>query len=445
MKPANTRITFKLSPHSGLYVFSLYHSTIGRAGKICRAARSGLTGILRMRRAEPDAMIGKSRDDGKEARQAMRSMIVALGITGLVAGACSAPTQPRVSEQTVPSHRAQALQAALAEAGKGAPGALVRVVSAQEGAWSGTLGQADTAARTPMPADDVVRIGSVTKSFVMALTLRAVQEGRWQLDDPIGPKLTARHAQTLPNLDRITFRQLLQHTSGIYNYTNDAEVQAESVRNPSRHWNVEELLSAAARHPPAFEPGQGVAYCSTSYLLLALALEAAYGQPWTTLVDEKLARPLGLRRTFLPTDEHLPGQTRGYGLSFLGLPRPEHSTLHPSIAGATGGMASTAQELGTFFQALFDGQLLDSQRQADMRTVIPATRPGYYFGLGLEAHDTPAGRLLGKNGEINGFSTTVMQLADRTMIVAIANEGPGGASKQLAFSAAEAWVRSATP
>lgn len=117
-----------------------------------------------------------------------------------------------------------------------------------------------------------MRIGSVTKVFTAVLVMQPVEEGRWALDDAIAPHLPAETASRLPNLDRITFRQLLNHTSGLFDYVTDPSFSAEMRQDATRARSVDELLAVAARHQPAFAPGAGVGYTNTSYLLLGLAL-----------------------------------------------------------------------------------------------------------------------------------------------------------------------------
>ena len=172
------------------------------------------------------------------------SLASSLVVCLVLAAGCGNAAPVAIIEQTVPAPAASALQATLGGLGGRAPGAVLRVASPARGTWVGTVGQADLGAAVPMPADGVVRVGSITKTCLTVLARQAVQEGRWQLDGPVGPALPEGEAGRFPHLERITIRQLLNHTSGHANYTLDGEVQAESVRNPSRAWRVDELLES---------------------------------------------------------------------------------------------------------------------------------------------------------------------------------------------------------
>lgn len=366
--------------------------------------------------------------------------------TFTVLSACHTPAPVAVDAHPTPTpaaHEAHSafgrkLQQALETAAAGMPGAVMHVESPAHGTWAGATGYLDPERRVPMAADAPMRIGSITKTYTAALVLLAVEDGKWSLDDPIARHLPPGRAPRLPHLEVITLRQCLNHTSGLFDYTDDQAFKAAMLQDGARARSVDELLAAAARNQPAFAPGEGVAYCNTSYLLLGLALEQAYGQSFSDLVAARLTVPLGLKRTEMPASEVMPGGVRGFLPARGADPRRDSTAFHPSLAGTGGGMVATAGEVATFMRAVLDGDLLRPASREAMKQLIPAGRPQQHYGLGLEAIEMGDAMLVGKGGAINGFSSLALRLPDGTMLVVWANEGPGGQASQLAMAAIEA-------
>ena len=134
---------------------------------------------------------------------------------------------------------------------EGAPGA---VVAFRDGSRTLRLagGFADTARKRPMSVDDRFRIGRVTKSFVAVVVLQLVGERKLSLDDTVVRWLPG----LVPNGDMITVRQLLDHTSGLYNHTDDKRLLAPYLRgNLTYTWSPKRLVGLATDHPRRFAPG----------------------------------------------------------------------------------------------------------------------------------------------------------------------------------------------
>ena len=222
-------------------------------------------------------------------------------------------------------------------------------------------------------------IGSATKTFVAVVALQLAEEGALDLDAGITTFLPE-----LPAADRITPRQLLQHTSGLGEYLDEPAVQTDA----RREWTPAELIAVAEAAGRTGEPGGSHAYSNTNYIVLGEIIEQVTGNSWEDEVRERIVGPLGLRDTLLS----IPRGTPGYGL--------EGETLvdytdrwHPSVGGAAGGLESTAPDLLAFVQALADGRLLSEDSQAQMNTFIPAEDLSQFgidhrYGLGLEEYAT---------------------------------------------------------
>ncbi|GAA1588387.1 MULTISPECIES: serine hydrolase domain-containing protein [Kribbella] len=247
------------------------------------------------------------------------------------------------------------------------------------------------------------RIGSVTKTFVATVVLQLVDEGRVRLDEPIDRYLPG----LVPDGGRITVRQLLNHTSGIYDYAHDAGYSTNRWRGADRfrHYEPEELLAVAFQHQPYFKPGGGWHYSNTNYVIAGLLIEKLTGQPYGVEVRRRILDPLRLTRTSVPGDR--PGlpvpHARGYAEVDGRL--VDATLMNPSLDGAAGEMIATTGDLNRFFDALLGGRLLTARTLGEMRGYVSAT-PLFDYGLGLQRFHLPCGKAVeGHSGELLGYTT----------------------------------------
>ena len=218
---------------------------------------------------------------------ALRASILALAI---VAGACS-------DDVTGPpaARGLQGLSDSLADAWD-VPGLVVAVRHSGEEPNIVASGRADLGSGRRMTPLDRFRVGSLTKPMVAIVILQLADEGRLALDDPLARFLPS----ILPDGDRITLRQLLNHTSGIGDYTDDPGFLSAVLANPARVWTPQELIAIGAAMPRLFAPGAADRwdYSNTNYILLGLVAEAAGGQPIATLLRTRVFERVGMASTY---------------------------------------------------------------------------------------------------------------------------------------------------
>lgn len=289
------------------------------------------------------------------------------------------------------------------------PAALAAVVDGKT-QRSFTAGRSQLGGQQPPPRDGRVRAGSNTKTFVAAVVLQLVAEGKVRLDAPI--------ENYLPDLVRgkgidgrkITVRQLLQHTSGLPNYTAHMDLtEFDKIRN--RYYQPRDLLDIALAHPASFPPGTKWEYSNTNYVLAGLLIERVTGRPVAEQVTDRVIKPLNLRDTYWPAvgDKTIKGRhPHGYT-------RPDGSDkrivnvteLDPSWGWAAGQLISTPSDLNRFFSALLDGRLLPAAELAEMKKTVPAEMwPGGRYGLGLVSTPLSCGGIYwGHGGDIPGYET----------------------------------------
>ncbi|MFG2292275.1 serine hydrolase domain-containing protein [Streptomyces sp. NPDC048603] len=313
------------------------------------------------------------------------------------------------------------------EVRSGVPGGLA--VARRGGhTWAGAAGLGDLRTGEERSAEDRFRAGSITKTFVATVLLQLEAEGRLGLDDPV--------ERWLPGLVRgrghdgrtVTVRQLLNHTSGIFNYTEDEEFGRRLLgRGFLRHrydtWRPEQLVAVAMGNEPYFAPGTGFHYSNTNYILAGLVIEKATGHPYAQEIERRILRPLRLDATEFPgTRKDMPEpSSRAYSkLSEPGTPPDpagrtyDVTRLNPSWGGAAGEIVTDARDLNDFYRALFSGRLLPPrQLRAMTDTVAVPEVPGAGYGLGVMRVKLSCGtEVWGHDGGIHGSGSSAVTTRD---------------------------------
>ncbi|KZB80707.1 serine hydrolase domain-containing protein [Amycolatopsis regifaucium] len=303
----------------------------------------------------------------------------------------------------------------------GVPGAQATVTSASGRTWSAREGVGNVETRTPFPHGSKFRAASVTKTFVAVVVLQLVAEGKVGLDTPIDRYLPGLVRGNGNDGTEITVRQLLQHTSGLYDYVRDLDIDEWRHRGAE----PEELVAIGLAHLPLFAPGTSWSYSNTNYIIAGMLIEKLTGRPVTAEIRNRITAPLGLRDTYLPVrgDERLPSpHARGYA------PGPVDFTgFDPSAAGASGGLISTGEDLNRFYGALVDGHLLPRAQQAEMRRTVPAPvgLPGAEYGLGIASVPLSCGgRFWGHGGNIVGFANLSGAVPHGRRVNVVVNQDP---------------------
>jgi D-alanyl-D-alanine carboxypeptidase len=265
---------------------------------------------------------------------------------------------------------------------------------------------------TPMHAPDRFRIGGLTKTFTATVILQLVGEGAVMLDDTLEQWLPG----AISNGELISVRQLLNHTSGIYDYAQDPSIFAPYFPpegDLTLIFDANEGVRIANEHGPLFAPGSALAYSNTNYLLLAMIVEAATGNPFESELRARIFEPLGLDQTSYPDSSEIEGSyIHGYVPGEP--PLFDITPLSPTLLGASGAIVSSAEDLADFSRALLRGDLLAPELLRAMKSIDPVATvgipdsgfPGGGWGLGLLRQRFPCGRKAwGHDSEIPGYTT----------------------------------------
>ena len=324
-----------------------------------------------------------------------------------------------------PIIQAQLRQAVIqALAGSSGSGAVIGIWLPGHGTWVRAVGRASLTTKQPTQVQDATRIGSITKTFIGTLILQLAGERKLTLDTPI-----AKWVPLAPNAAHITIRELLNHTSGIFDYAYDASWQQQAIGlRFLGQWSPPQLVRVSAAHRPYFSPGSGYHYSNTNYILLGMILEKITGQKVEDLVQSRILQPLGLHHTFFPTGEDLPNpHMEGYSTLLGHIPLTDVTRQNTSYWWTAGAMVSDLGDLHTWVQALATGKLLSPKLQKERLTwspqsltLLPDGQWGYGLGISL------VGGFLGHSGDVLGFSVAAYYLPSaQATIVAIMNADDG--------------------
>ncbi|MFH9424220.1 serine hydrolase domain-containing protein [Streptomyces sp. NPDC017529] len=335
---------------------------------------------------------------------------IVLGVTVL-----TGPARATGAEQRASGHHEltqEALDRLVAEAGM--PGVAAQARDGG-GVWSGTAGVADLDTGRERSAADHFRAASITKTFLATLVLQLEAAGKLALDDSVDRWLPGVIRGNGNDGRRISVRQLLQQTSGLFSFSDDPELlklyRGEGfLKHRYDTFAPEDVLSAALRHRPLFEPGKGWAYSNTNYLVAGMVVEAVTGHSYRDEIERRILRPLKLRETSFPgTDPTLPAP-HPVAYSTLGVQEP-HAEVHDATEynttmwAGSADLVSTTGDINRFLTALLGGKLLPAaQMRAMLQSVrVPEGALMDHYGLGLMGRDLSCGKTVwGHDGSLNG-------------------------------------------
>ena len=302
------------------------------------------------------------------------------------------------------------------------PGTVLGVSVPGQGRFLGVNGTAGIDDPTPLRPDMRFRIGSVTKTFTATAALMLVDECKLRLDDTI-----ERWQPKLPEASHITVRELLNHTSGVPDFSDNPRITNELERHPLREHPPQTLVDGSFTLPRAFAPGAAWEYSNTNYFILGLIVEDLTGQPLEQFIQRRILDPLHLDATSFPTTPAIPQPATSGALveidDDLNVLSEQPFNLSPSYVWAAGAMVSDLADLETWVRALVDGTLLSPETQRARLTLVPMVGPEVpdgtvfepiggttgpsltaQYGLGLFA----MGGFIGHNGDIPGYEAVMM-------------------------------------
>lgn len=261
--------------------------------------------------------------------------------------------------------------------------------------YSKSVGFSDIENNVKANENTKYRIGSISKTFTSVLVLKAVEEKKLDLEQTID-----RYFPAIENAAKITIRHLLNHRSGIPNFTNNADYLTWHTQPKT----AKELTEIIAKAGTDFEPDSKAEYSNSNFVLLTYILEESFQKTYAELLKQHITQPIGLKNTYLggriDTDNN---ESKSYRMS--GTWKAESET-DISIPLGAGGITSTSSDLVKFSDALFNGKLLKKESLEIMETI----RDNYGIGLiKIPFYDMTG---YGHPGGIDGFTSVFTHFSD---------------------------------
>ncbi|WP_160070014.1 serine hydrolase domain-containing protein [Sphingobacterium bovisgrunnientis] len=241
--------------------------------------------------------------------------------------------------------------------------------------YSKAIGYANVEKNKLNDNNTAFRIGSLTKTYTAVLVMKAIEEKKIKLDD----KLNLYYPQ-IKKSDNITIEMLLNHRSGLYNFT---EKEEENTWSQTFH-TEEEIINFFKNENNYFEPGTDYAYSNTNYVLLGFILQRLYNKSYNEILQQKICQPLNLQHTYFKNeiDETL-NEAVSYNIQdeFI-----QNSSCNYAAHFASGGIFSSAIEVNQFIAALFNNKIISSE---SLSLMLPKEKGSYGFGIERTAFNSP--------------------------------------------------------
>jgi len=258
------------------------------------------------------------------------------------------------------------------------------------------------------------RVGSISKMFTAVMIFQLMEEGKLTLDTKLSVYYPA-----IPNAEKISVSDMLNHRSGLYNFVKDTTYQQMMTKPHTQA----EILSAFASQPSDFEPGTKAEYSNTNYVLLGYIVEQLTKKTYAEVLKSKITNKYGLLDTYYGGKIN-PAKNEAYSYQFEDswhqLPETDMS-----LPGGAGSVVSTPADLVKFIHILFAGKLINTEHLTLMRTMTEG------YGMGMFQISLGKKRAFGHNGDIDGFSSVVGYIPENNVAYAYCGNGIDYAVKDL--------------
>lgn len=294
---------------------------------------------------------------------------------------------------------------------KKGPGASVIVSQHGKVLYKGARGMANIELEVPLTTDSIFRLGSITKQFTAAAIMMLAEQGKLSIDDDIH-----KYVPEFPTEGQVvTVANLMSHTSGIANYTEDEHIWTKLL---STETSLDEMLSEFAKHPMPLKTGEAMRYSNTGYVLLGKIIEVASKKTYANFIEQEIFDKLGMKNSHFGGTQLIPNRASGYSRSEQGIVNADPiNMMWPHAAGS---LLSTVEDLDTWFKALRDGSLISKKSYQQMTSPFMLNdKSSSDYGYGLGIHEVEKYSAIGHGGGIHGFVTHAFYIPEEDLYVAV--------------------------
>jgi CubicO group peptidase (beta-lactamase class C family) len=250
------------------------------------------------------------------------------------------------------------------------------------------------------------RIGSISKMFTATMIFQLIEEGKIKLTTTLDT-----YFPNIPNANKITISNLLNHRSGIHNLTDNPDYTTWMTQ-PKTH---DEILSIISKSKVDFQPNEKASYSNSNYIILGYIIEKISKQPYSKNLNERITSKIGLSNTYCGGSTNInANESFSYQFATYWKQLPETDM---SIPGGAGSIVSTPTDLTKFIEALFSLRLISYNSLIQMKTMTDS------YGMGMFQMPFYTKRAYGHNGGIDGFASNLAYFPEDSIAVAYCTNG----------------------
>ncbi|MGZ3951099.1 MAG: serine hydrolase [Flavisolibacter sp.] len=336
----------------------------------------------------------------------MRKFLFPLALVCIAMQACSQTVEQKINELLTAYSNQNKLNGTVLVAQKG------KIV------YEKGFGYRNAELKIPNDVNSIFQIGSITKQITAAVIMELQQEGKLSVHDKL-----SKYFPGFANGDKITIENLLTHTSGIHNYTEDSVIMKNDI---TKHYSQEEMMKLFKSYPADFEPDAKWSYSNTAYSILGYIIQKVENKPYEKVVRERIFQPLGMTHSgFDFTDLSNSDKTKGY---FSLNPRPVAAPIVDStIAYSAGAIYTTVGDLYKWDRGIYTDKILKPE---SWKAVFTPYKNKYGYGWGI---DSLYGRLItAHSGGIHGFSSHILRFPQDEVVVIVFDNSSSNALAGIA-------------
>jgi CubicO group peptidase (beta-lactamase class C family) len=259
------------------------------------------------------------------------------------------------------------------------------------------------------------RLGSITKQFTALAIMQLQEKGLLSVDDPV-----TKYFPDYKIAEKVTIHHLLTHTSGIHNFTSDAEYEQTMTLNSP----IEKTIGRFKEKPLDFAPGEKWNYSNSGYILLGAIIEKVSSKSYESYLKENIFQPLNMVNTGYDHSEVIiKNRAAGYQMGKNGMVNASY--LDMSIPYSAGSLYSTIEDLYLWDRALYTEKLA---KRATLEKIFTPFKNNYGYGWGIDEKN--GHKRISHNGGINGFTTQINRYVnDDACVIVLSNLTPGQVGK----------------
>jgi len=274
--------------------------------------------------------------------------------------------------------------------------------------YSRAIGYSFISGNEKLPATDQTkyRIGSITKMFTATMIFQLIEDGKLNLTTTVD-----KFFPQLPNAKKITISNLLNHRSGLHNFTDDSEYVTWETQPKTQ----DEMLAIISKSPVDFQPNEKFSYSNSNYVVLGYIIQKISKQSYSKILSTRITSKIGLSNTYVGAKTDI---RKNESFSYRFLNSWEQATeTDMSIPGGAGSIVSTPSDLTKFIESLFSLKLVSNSSLSQMKTMTDG------FGMGMFQIPFYEKRAYGHNGGIDGFASNLAYFPEDSLAIAYCTNG----------------------